>query len=123
MRYALPPEFAGRSDDYIDAYIEDMLPAVQREGLADAVDALCENIAFSSEQVGRVFDAAQEALAGATIDAARALGLAAELGSIEVGKSADLALWEISSPAELAYCISGQPPEAVARAGAMRSRI
>ena len=39
--HALPPEFAGRSDDYIEACVEDMLPAVHREGLAGAVDAFC----------------------------------------------------------------------------------
>lgn len=226
--HAVPPEFAGRPDDYIDACIEDMLPAVHREGLADAVDAFCENIAFSPEQVSRVFDAAcrlglpvklhaeqlsdqrgaelvaryqglsadhlecltpagisamaksgtvavllpgafyflrdtrvppidglrqagvpmavatdcnpgtspmtsvlqamnmacvlfrmtpQEALAGATINAARGLSLAAEIGSIEVGKAADLAVWDISGPAELAYAMSGHLPRAIVRAG------
>lgn len=57
--HALPPEFAGRSDDYIDEVCDRMLPAVAAEGLADAVDAYCEGIGFSPEQTGRVFRAAQ----------------------------------------------------------------
>jgi imidazolonepropionase len=60
-----------------------------------------------------------EALAGATINAARALGLADQVGSIEIGKVADLALWQISRPAELAYSISGLMPKAVVFFGAL----
>ena len=45
----------------------------------------------------------EEALAGMTRNAAKALGLASEIGTLEVGKSADLAVWAISDPAELAY--------------------
>ena len=58
--HALPPEFAGRSDDYIDFLCATMLPAVARAGLADAVDAFCENIAFTREQVQRLFAAAKQ---------------------------------------------------------------
>jgi len=57
--HALPPEFAGRSDDYIEHVCHDMLPAIAREGLADAVDAFCERIGFSIDQTRRVFDAAK----------------------------------------------------------------
>jgi imidazolonepropionase len=56
--HALPPEFAGRADDYIAEIIGQMLPALARAGLADAVDAFCETIGFSAEQVRRLFDAA-----------------------------------------------------------------
>ena len=52
----------------------------------------------------------EEALAGMTVNAARALGLAHEIGSIEAGKAADLAVWRIDEPAELAYWI-GLTPE------------
>ena len=45
--HALPPEFAGRADDYIDYVCRDTIPAIAREGLADAVDAFCETIGFS----------------------------------------------------------------------------
>ncbi|RDL48503.1 Imidazolonepropionase [Ensifer sp. M14] len=50
-----------------------------------------------------------ECLAGVTREAARALGLLAETGTIEVGKSADLALWNIEDPAELVYRIGFNP--------------
>jgi imidazolonepropionase len=56
--HALPPEFAGRADDYVDAVCEQMLPALVDEGLVDAVDVFCERIAFSPAQAERVFNAA-----------------------------------------------------------------
>jgi imidazolonepropionase len=56
--HALPPEFAGRADDYITELVGQMLPQLAREGLIDAVDAFCETIGFSIEQTRRVFDAA-----------------------------------------------------------------
>lgn len=56
--HTLPPEFGGRPDAYIDAVCS-WLPRFVREGLIDAVDAFCEPIAFSPEQVRRVFDAAR----------------------------------------------------------------
>jgi imidazolonepropionase len=56
--HALPPEFAGRADDYITEVCEHMLPALADEGLVDAVDVFCEHIAFDLAQTARVFDAA-----------------------------------------------------------------
>lgn len=56
--HALPPEFKGRADDYIAHICEVLLPQVAAENLADAVDAFCEHLAFSPEQVERVFKAA-----------------------------------------------------------------
>jgi len=56
--HALPPEYAGRADDYIEHVCTAILPAAHREGLVDAVDAFCEGIGFSPEQTRRVFDAA-----------------------------------------------------------------
>ena len=58
--HAIPTEYAGRADDYIDLVVEDMLPAIATGGLADAVDAYCESIAFSPAQVTRVFERAAE---------------------------------------------------------------
>ncbi len=55
--HALPPEAAG-ADAYIDLVCTQMIPAVAREGLAEAVDAFCEGIGFSPEQTARVFQAA-----------------------------------------------------------------
>jgi imidazolonepropionase len=57
--HALPPEFMGRGDDYIDYVCREMIPAVVQAGIADAVDAYCETIAFTPEQTQRVFAAAR----------------------------------------------------------------
>jgi imidazolonepropionase len=59
--HALPPEANGDKDGYIAAVCGEMLPAIARDGLADAVDAFCEGIAFSPEQTARVFAAARAA--------------------------------------------------------------
>jgi len=59
----------------------------------------------------------EEALAGLTRNGARALGLQAQLGTLEVGKIADVALWDIERPAELVYWIARNPLHAVLRAG------
>jgi imidazolonepropionase len=222
--HAVPPEFAGRADAYVDHIIGDMLPAVAAEGLADAVDAFAENIAFSNAQIRRIFAAArahglalklhadqltdgagaelaaefgalsadhleytselgvramaasgtvavllpgayatvgavrpppvaafrihgvgmavatdcnpgssplcsllmavnlacvlfrltpEEALAGVTREAARALGIADRLGTLEVGKEARFAVWPIGHPRELAYWMGGVGPRKV----------
>lgn len=58
--HALPPEYAGRADDYVDLVCSEILPAAAREGLVDAVDAFCEKIAFSPAQTQRVFARARE---------------------------------------------------------------
>ncbi|ATQ75119.1 imidazolonepropionase [Massilia violaceinigra] len=232
--HALPPEFAGRADDYVDEICQCMLPQLAALGLADAVDAFCERIGFSSAQTERIFEAArraglpvklhaeqlsdqggaalvarfdglsadhlehlslagidamaaagtvavllpgayyflrdtvpppvaalraagvpmavatdcnpgtspmtsillamnmactlwrvtpQEALAGATIHAARALGRAADIGSLAVGKRADFALWDIARPADLSYAIGFNPCRAVVNAGVLRKPV
>ncbi len=208
--HALPPEYAGRADDYVSLVCDAMIPAAAREGLADAVDVFCEGIGFSPAQCERIYQAAQahglaikahaeqlskrggsalaarggggggggrgggggllpgafhvlretqlppiellrqygvpmavasdanpgtspicmptlmanlactlfrltprEALAGMTAHGARALGLP-ELGRIVVGAPADLCLWDIQQPAELAYAV---------QAGRLRQRV
>ena len=232
--HALPPEFTGRADDYIDHLIATMLPTLAAEGLVDAVDAFCETIGFTPSQTGRLFRAAQalnlpvklhaeqlsdqggaalvahfkglsadhlehlsaagvaamaaagtvavllpgayyflrdttpppiaalreagvpmavatdcnpgtspltslllamnmactlwrltprEALAGCTIHAARALGREHEIGSIEVGKRADFALWRIERPGELAYAMGWNPCAGVVNAGVLRAPV
>ena len=57
--HALPPEYAGRADDYIDMLCERMLPVLAAEGLVDAVDAFCERIGFTHDQTARLFEAAR----------------------------------------------------------------
>lgn len=59
--HALPPEYAGHSDDYIELVCNTIIPEAAAAGLADAVDAFCEHLAFSPAQVERVFSAAQKA--------------------------------------------------------------
>jgi imidazolonepropionase len=59
--HALPPEARGDKDGYIDRVCHEMIPAIAAEGLAEAVDAFCEGIAFSPAQVARVFEAAKSA--------------------------------------------------------------
>jgi len=212
--HAVPPEHKADRAAYVDKAVDEILPAAHAEGLVDAVDAYCEPIAFTTEEVSRLFDKAEqlglpvklhadqlsdgggaalaaryqalsadhiehtteegvkamaeagvvavllpgaflmlretkappvallrrhgvrmavatdcnpgtspvasmtaalnlacvqfrltpeEAIAGATRHAARALGLQDEAGTIEAGKAADLAVWDISRPAELCY--------------------
>jgi imidazolonepropionase len=220
--HAIPPEFAGKAEAYIDFVCEEVLPAVHEEKLADAVDGFCENIAFSPKQISMVFEKAtslglpvklhaeqlsnyggaalaakygalsadhleyldeagilamaksgtvavvlpgafytlretqfpplkalrqagvplaiatdcnpgsspltslllcmnmactlfrmtpEEALCGVTREAAQALGIGTEVGTIEVGKKAEFAVWNVEQPAELAYRIGFNPLE------------
>jgi imidazolonepropionase len=57
--HALPLEFAGRADDYIDLVCEEIIPAAASEHVADAVDAFCDTIGFTAAQTRRVFEAAR----------------------------------------------------------------
>ena len=218
--HAIPPERAGQSAAYIATVCDEMLPVLAADGLIDAVDAFCENIAFSPGETARVFSRARElglpvklhadqltnlhgaalaaqfaalsadhleyadedgiaamrkagtvavvlpgafyflreqqappialmrkhqvpialatdsnpgsspltsllltmnmgatlfrmtvdeCLAAVTREAARALGLFGQIGSIEAGKNCDLAIWNIERPAELVYRIGFNP--------------
>jgi imidazolonepropionase len=229
--HALPPEFDGRADDYIDAVVQ-WLPQWQAEGLVDAVDVFCERIGFTRAQTQRVFDAAralrlpvklhaeqlsdmdgaalaaqyralscdhlehlseagvqamaragtvavllpgafyflretrlppiaalraagvpmavatdhnpgsspalslilmlhmactlfrltpEESLRGVTAHAARALGLQATHGTLEAGKQADFAVWDVAHPNELAYWFGRNPCRRVVQAGVERA--
>jgi len=57
--HAVPGEYKGKSGQYIDLVCDQMLPAAHEAQLADAVDAFCENIAFSTDEVARVFETAK----------------------------------------------------------------
>jgi imidazolonepropionase len=218
--HALPAEYKGRADAYIDEVVLPGMEQGRAEGLIDAVDGFCEGIAFSVEEMRRVFGHAgklglpvklhaeqlsnlggaklaasfgalsadhleyldadgaralaaagtvavllpgafyflrekqvppvaalreagariavatdcnpgssplaslllamnmactlfrltpDEALAGVTRNAAAALGQAGEIGTIEPGKRAELAVWNVAEPAELAYRIGFNP--------------
>lgn len=78
--HALPPEYAGRADEYIALVCEEMLPAVGAAALADAVDAFCETVAFTPQQVARVFETA------------RTLGLRVKLHADQLSDSGGAAL-------------------------------
>lgn len=78
--HAVPPEFTGRADDYLTDIALPALRAAHAEGLVDAVDAFCEGIGFSPEQVARVFDAA------------RALGLPVKLHAEQLSNLGGAAL-------------------------------
>ena len=230
--HAIPPEFDGDADAYIDDVAVPALRLAATEGLADAVDGFCEGIAFSPEQIARVFDEArtlrlpvklhaeqlsdlggavlaasygamsadhleylseagvramagagtvavllpgafytlretrlppidllrehgvpiavatdcnpgsspvtslllilsmsstlfrmtpEEALAGVTRNAATALGLD-DRGTLEVGKRADLAVWNVKRPGELAYRVGFNPLEQAVFEGRVRAQ-
>lgn len=78
--HAVPQEFAGRQSDYVDEVCIRMLPAVARDGLADAVDAFCETIAFTPTETRRVFETA------------RALGVPVKLHADQLSDSGGAAL-------------------------------
>lgn len=59
--HAVPPEYDGRSDAYLDEVVVPLVARCGAEGLADAVDAFCEEIAFDAGQLRRVFEAAHRA--------------------------------------------------------------
>ena len=59
--HTVPPEYVDEPDAYIDMICNELIPRVTEQGLADAVDAYCESIAFSAEQVARLFECATEA--------------------------------------------------------------
>lgn len=104
--HSLPPDWEGSSDDYIAAIIA-MLPHVKESGLADAVDAFCESIAFSPEQTEKVFAAA------------RALGLPVKLHAdqlSDLGGAALAARYQALSADHLEFT-SRAGVEAMAKAG------
>jgi imidazolonepropionase len=59
--HAVPPEYQGNADAYVDLVCQQTIPSAVAAGLVDAVDAFCENIAFTREQVARVFATARNA--------------------------------------------------------------
>jgi len=58
--HAVPPEFRGRTQEYVDLVCNDMMPVVARRNLAEFVDVFCDHGAFSTEETAQIFAAAQE---------------------------------------------------------------
>ena len=85
--HALPLEFAGRADDYVDFVCDQLLPVVAKEKLADAVDAFCDKIGFTRAQTQRIFEAASRLglpvkLHAEQLSNQRGAALAAEFGAL-----------------------------------------
>lgn len=78
--HAVPPEHRSDRAAYVDKAVDDILPAAHAEGLVDAVDAYCEPIAFSTDEVARLFDRA------------RALGLPVKLHADQLSDGGGAAL-------------------------------
>jgi imidazolonepropionase len=111
--HALPPEFAGQADAYIDHIIEVILPAVAAEGLADAVDAFCEGIGFSNAQTARLFAAA------------KALGLPVKLHAEQLSNlhGAEMAAGFGALSADHLEYLDAAGVEAMARAGTVATLL
>ena len=105
--HALPPEFKDRRADFIAAVCDEWLPAIADAGLADAVDAFCEGIAFTPDEVRRCFDAA------------RKLGLPVKLHADQLSDlgGAALAATFNGLSADHLECTDEAGVEAMARAG------
>lgn len=71
--HAVPPEFKGRQEDYVEFILNEMLPAVCGEGLADHMDVFCDRGFFTPEQTLRLLEAATE------------MGLPAKIHANELG--------------------------------------
>ena len=88
--HALPPEFAGRREDYVRLATESMLPAAADQGLATAVDAFCEGIGFTADEVRALFEAASDHGLGVKLHAEQLSNLhGAELAADYGALSAD----------------------------------
>lgn len=105
--HTVPPEFQGDPDGYIDLVCDELLPAVAEHGLADAVDAYCESIAFSAPQIARLFRKARE------------LGLPVKLHADQLsdGGGAELAAHFSALSADHLEYTSGTGVKAMANAG------
>ena len=105
--HALPPESRERRADFVAAVCDQWLPAIVEAGLADAVDAFCEGIAFTPDEVRRFFDAA------------RKLGLPVKLHADQLSDlgGAKLAAEFNGLSADHLECAGAEAVEAMARAG------
>jgi len=105
--HALPPEYEGRSDEYIDFVCQTVMPEVAAHKLAVSVDAFCESIGFTPEQTERVFKAAKK------------LGLAVKLHAEQLSElqGAQLAARHKALSAEHLEYVSEEGVKAMAASG------
>ena len=105
--HALPPESGDRRAEFITAVCDEWLPAIADAGLADAVDAFCENIAFTPDEVLRCFEAAHK------------LGLPVKLHADQLSDlgGAALAAAHAGLSADHLECTDEAGVDAMARAG------
>lgn len=85
--HAVPPEYEGRGDEYIDMVCSEMLPAVKEDKLAEFCDVFCEDSVFNAEQSRRYLECARNMGFGLKVhaDEIEAIGgseLAGELGAV-----------------------------------------
>jgi len=105
--HAVPGDYAGREDAYLDEVCLPALRAAHEQGLVDAVDGFCEGIAFDTAQIARVFDVAQE------------LGVPVKLHAEQLshlGGTALAAQYQALSADHIEYA-NGQDAAALARSG------
>ncbi|MHB1947397.1 MAG: imidazolonepropionase [Gammaproteobacteria bacterium] len=105
--HALPPEFAGQADQYIDLVCNEMIPVVAEEGLAQSVDVFCEKIAFNLEQTQRVFETAKK----------YNLGIKCHAEQLSDSGSAALAAQYLALSVDHLEFLSEKSVDAMARAG------
>jgi imidazolonepropionase len=127
--HTVPPEFRGRSQEYVETIAREWLPALLAEGLVDALDVFCENIAFTVAQAEALFDAARslgvpvkmhaEQLSniGGTLMAARHGALSCD--HLEYAGAAEAAALGPSGPVAVLlpvafYCLAADRPPPVA---------
>lgn len=107
--HAMPPEYKGRADAYLSDICLPTLEAAHDAGLVDAVDGFCEGIAFSPDQIARVFDKAKDLNLPVKLHAEQL----SDLGGAELAAS-----YGALSADHLEY-LSGKGVEALARSGSV----
>ncbi len=95
--HALPPEYAGRADDYIETVIRDLIPTVGRKKLAEFIDCFCDQGAFSVEQCRRVLAAGKQHGLIPRLHAEQLARTGASLLAVELGAASADHLDQLSS--------------------------